>query len=689
MHTRRALALLVLACSANTFADTPVPSNDGDVRSREVISVRDFGAAGDGLADDTAALQAAIDAVKPGAAVLNSAAYGSRTGRVFIPMGRYRVHKPLQVYSGVWLDGAGYGSTLEASGDFPAGAPMVKVSTEGLSPQGYGGCTLTNLHLKARGGTGIWAFSHAEMKSAATVRVENLWIETPKGLDLTPYSQNSWVKNVLFTGAVDQMLRLRGNFNTFEQLDKEGGTGETSDPYIQIEGHTAGASASNHFRSILIEQVTSANKVLISAVGAAELVLEDVWLEPTKTNGIGVLLERCTDFHIRGHFAHLGSWGKLAVRDGSWGSIETLNADGEDFRWERYFEVDRTSFVRTGTVFSRRSENADPVDKSSQTEHGVIIDRMLWAAPRPGISPISRPRNLVVQNLLANPSFEQGDFRWSVPTGFAIREFIPAEVGPGRMLHLGGGEGAAPVTQEIDVPASWVGHSMTVSFEGRVSGQGFLAPFAKGAGIDLGQGSFHISEGDGWVLAAVTFQPLAAGRLAVGAWVARTSRSSDAYLDEFRLAFGSEGIPAGGQFQDLVLGGTNLRTGSAPPTSGTWKQGDFVLNDGQIAGGPLGWRAASGGSPGAWEAVPVPLRGTVDVDAVTVDAHDCVDTELPVQAARPGAECAPGASPAPPPRTIIACSVVQPERVMIRMCNMGDQRTTTRHIRLSARVFDP
>ncbi len=58
-----------------------------------------FAVKGDGVADDTAAVQAAIDRVQA----------TTRRGLVFIPAGRYRLTKELQVWSGIRL--VGYGVT--------------------------------------------------------------------------------------------------------------------------------------------------------------------------------------------------------------------------------------------------------------------------------------------------------------------------------------------------------------------------------------------------------------------------------------------------------------------------------------------------------------------------------------------------------------------------------------------------
>jgi len=70
---------------------------------RDLVSVKDFGAIGDGVTDDTTALQSAIDA-------LNS----SGGGMLFIPTGRYSI-SVLTLKSNVVLRGAGWSSVLVAN----------------------------------------------------------------------------------------------------------------------------------------------------------------------------------------------------------------------------------------------------------------------------------------------------------------------------------------------------------------------------------------------------------------------------------------------------------------------------------------------------------------------------------------------------------------------------------------------
>jgi len=65
-----------------------------------VVNVRSYGARGDGVADDTAAIQSAL----------------SEGGRVWVPAGTYRVTAPLRVGSDTSVQGVGYKSVIQCVG---------------------------------------------------------------------------------------------------------------------------------------------------------------------------------------------------------------------------------------------------------------------------------------------------------------------------------------------------------------------------------------------------------------------------------------------------------------------------------------------------------------------------------------------------------------------------------------------
>lgn len=58
--------------------------------------------------------------------------------------------------------------------------------------------------------------------------------------------------------------------------------------------------------------------------------------------------------------------------------------------------------------------------------------------------------------------------------------------------------------------------------------------------------------------------------------------------------------------KDIFLRGMRITTGTAAPSSGTWAQGDIVLNSAPTTASTLYWRCTTAGSPGTWEAVPFP-----------------------------------------------------------------------------------
>jgi hypothetical protein len=89
-------------------------------KTRESVSVRDFGAVGDGVTDDTVAIQAALNSVS------------SSGGSVFLPRGVYRVSSTITIPSRVHFYGEGDISQIEWGGAVPAPGsktPVVRVSS--------------------------------------------------------------------------------------------------------------------------------------------------------------------------------------------------------------------------------------------------------------------------------------------------------------------------------------------------------------------------------------------------------------------------------------------------------------------------------------------------------------------------------------------------------------------------------
>ena len=84
---------MVAAAATASVAGAATPAEAaGVVEGHLGLSVKDFGALGDNVADDTAAIQRALDGCLPG-------------GIVFLPQGRYRTSAPLVVPPGVTLMG--------------------------------------------------------------------------------------------------------------------------------------------------------------------------------------------------------------------------------------------------------------------------------------------------------------------------------------------------------------------------------------------------------------------------------------------------------------------------------------------------------------------------------------------------------------------------------------------------------
>jgi parallel beta-helix repeat protein len=99
--------LTTIGSNANVIAYDPAGAGavttTVQAKLRESVSVKDFGAVGDGVTDDTAAIQAAVDAM-----------YANGGGTVFFPDGIYGIGAtPIQIKDNVTLTGNGKNSTLK------------------------------------------------------------------------------------------------------------------------------------------------------------------------------------------------------------------------------------------------------------------------------------------------------------------------------------------------------------------------------------------------------------------------------------------------------------------------------------------------------------------------------------------------------------------------------------------------
>ena len=145
-----------------------------------IISVTEFGARGDGTADDTAAIQAAIDA--------------ANGGTVYLPPGTYRITSPINItVTGTVLIGAARNKSIIQNENASGGHAIVTAS-------GIRGCTIQHLAISGAAGSGDGIhvstnFGHIRIIDVSMSVVGNGVYAESDGIDL--YLESVTVENGL------------------------------------------------------------------------------------------------------------------------------------------------------------------------------------------------------------------------------------------------------------------------------------------------------------------------------------------------------------------------------------------------------------------------------------------------------------------------------------------------------------
>ena len=136
-------------------------------RLKDVVSVKDFGAVGNGTTDDSAAIQAAIDSIEPGSSTPSN-------GRVYFPAGTYYVASTIRVNGdGVHLIGAGAEATTLKRSDTGTYGPMISLTgTERRYDNSIQGMTLLST-------AACTSSSHIQVYSQVNINLKDLVLWNP------------------------------------------------------------------------------------------------------------------------------------------------------------------------------------------------------------------------------------------------------------------------------------------------------------------------------------------------------------------------------------------------------------------------------------------------------------------------------------------------------------------------------
>ncbi|MCO4780775.1 MAG: hypothetical protein KC646_00520 [Candidatus Cloacimonetes bacterium] len=572
-----------------------------DIHKAIYLNVKDFGAVGDGLVDDTKSIQNLINTLI-GSSVYNGVgSYGG--GTIFLPKGTYLLSRPLELYSKINLIGEDETATNLLVSKAFVGDAIVLLQSIPNQPNHNQGCEIANIEFDSRGTAKLIAAVRVDSSVGVVnnLAINNIILATQYGFILDGYTQKLVIDKVYSHGSIEQIVKLVGNDNIIQNIDKEAATGnKTTEPYIHIK------DASNlRLRDILIEGAGSLKKAYIKIISSNNIIIDDYWSEMNQSNGYILDVENSKNVVVRGEMSPTAPYRKIKIAKTMGIDFSFASSDGQNAPFLDMFDIDEVSLVSFDKIESRRGSDLYPLDKMPNITIKSHINSSLYSGDYRGFASKSMVNFQGGHNLLTNPSFEAGRFNWIFSGSLGApdsQSFVPSEVAPGLMANFGWNtSGSTVIYQSYEVPANQVGRALTFSMLMKIVSGGSAFMWIRGAGLPTVNNMVGTSQGSGWQMFNQTIVPQAAGTLYLGFTF---TNPGQIYLDEASLAFGTVGSRNTAKYVSMELGpqgGNTLTYGDQAPLSGTWKKADIMYNKLPIPGSYVGWVCTEAGTPGVWK----------------------------------------------------------------------------------------
>lgn len=590
------------------------------LEKHEVIAKR-FGVRGDGINNDSSRLQSAVNTC--------ASQFDAQTMRsakeLKLDAGVYLINSPILLRSGVKITGVGPGVEITKGASWSGASAFV--FTGGSNAY----CSYVQVSQISIVGdfvaftTGTNTRPLASTTQLLESSFENIQLRCTDGF-VVPYGQTCTFRNISSYGNINRFFDIAGNFLTFQNCNKESGTSSVDGPWVFIHGYNLQVDAVNYpgsatgisIHDLLIQGNGDTGKTPLKLDNCAAVSIDGFWVEvPQCLDGVALDISGCEKV-VLGPKLYLDVY-KMKVRTTQSLIIDSANTVNSGGTLESYLDVDNSSSVHIKQLFSL---NGEETFRLSDTNKSIVIDhvsnRQVAVDNLPGLVKNST-LGFSGGNLLVNPSFESGAHGWTFGPYSGVTETVTypsSEVGDGLQLSctLSPANSRTDVYQNVNVKA---GTPYTISCLAKVtSGTGWLNLFVLGQGIDSTSRIYNRTEaGSGWSLITQTFIPVTSGLVTVGYQAINITTFS---VDKFSLYVGTQAQPDGGVFQSIQLRERTIDAGTAAPTTGTWRNGDFRFSV-DHTNGLIGWQCTASGTPGTWQTVHrgVGVADTLSCEAIT------------------------------------------------------------------------